>query len=167
MRDRLWRCHFNFCWGFVLGFIIGYMLTWTTYGTWLQGDRRGYVKDGQIMGGDPALLLCNKANLSCPVFRLNKKRKNIVHDQILKTAERMGQDVYAVSVYSNHVHLVVENTEMDVGKVVHKYKADSTYALRKEGVEGRIWTKGYDNRFCSDEKSLQARIEYVKGHGES
>ena len=24
--------------------MVGYMLTWTTYGTWLQGDERGWVK---------------------------------------------------------------------------------------------------------------------------
>jgi len=27
--------------------MIGYMLTWTTYRTWLQGDKRGYVKDDE------------------------------------------------------------------------------------------------------------------------
>ena len=27
--------------------MIAYMLTWTTYGTWLQGDERGYGKDGE------------------------------------------------------------------------------------------------------------------------
>ena len=25
---------------------LGYMITLTTYGTWLQGDKRGYVKNG-------------------------------------------------------------------------------------------------------------------------
>jgi len=29
--------------------IIGCMITWTTYGSWLQGDKRGYVKDGKIL----------------------------------------------------------------------------------------------------------------------
>jgi len=38
---------------------LGYMLTWTTYGTWLQGDERGYVKDGQVLRGDKKLIcLC-------------------------------------------------------------------------------------------------------------
>ena len=32
--------------------MIAYMVTWTTYGSWLQGDKRGYVKDGQILGGN-------------------------------------------------------------------------------------------------------------------
>ncbi len=29
--------------------MIGYMLTWTTYGSWLQGDERGWRKDGVAM----------------------------------------------------------------------------------------------------------------------
>jgi len=29
--------------------IIGYMVTWTTYGTWLQGEKKGYVKNGKIL----------------------------------------------------------------------------------------------------------------------
>jgi len=28
---------------------VGYMITWTTYGTWLQGDERGYVKNGKVL----------------------------------------------------------------------------------------------------------------------
>jgi len=31
----------------IMARMIGYMLTRTTYGTWLQGDKRGYVKDGE------------------------------------------------------------------------------------------------------------------------
>ena len=29
---------------------LGYMVTWTTYGTWLQGDEQGYVKKGKVLG---------------------------------------------------------------------------------------------------------------------
>jgi hypothetical protein len=25
---------------------LGFMITWTTYGSWLQGEKKGYVKDG-------------------------------------------------------------------------------------------------------------------------
>jgi len=32
-----------------MGKLIGYMVTWTTYGSWLQGDKRGYVKNGEIL----------------------------------------------------------------------------------------------------------------------
>ncbi len=38
---------FLFFWVLIMASMIGYMLTWTTYGTWLRGDKRGYVKDGE------------------------------------------------------------------------------------------------------------------------
>jgi hypothetical protein len=36
------------------------MLTWTAYGSWLQGDRRKYVKNGQILDPNPSLESKNK-----------------------------------------------------------------------------------------------------------
>ena len=40
--------------------IVGYMLTWTTYGTWLQGDARGYVKNGKILSENKGLEKANR-----------------------------------------------------------------------------------------------------------
>ena len=31
----------------IMARMIGYILTWTTYGKWLQRDKRGYVKEGE------------------------------------------------------------------------------------------------------------------------
>lgn len=33
--------------------LLATMTTATTYGTWLPGDTRGYVEDGQVLPGDP------------------------------------------------------------------------------------------------------------------
>ena len=147
-----------------MGFLIGYMLTWTTYGSWLQGDKRGYVKNGEILGNNPELCKSNQDNMTCGEFRLNKTQKKIVRNQILETAKRIDQTVHAVSVYSNHVHIVACNIDEAIGKIVRRYKRETIHALRKEGVEGNVWTRGYDTRFCFDEKSLQARVEYVGRH---
>ena len=54
-----------------MGLLIGYMLTWTTYGSWLQGDKRGYVKNGEILGSNPELYKSNQDNMTCGEFRLN------------------------------------------------------------------------------------------------
>ena len=35
--------------------MIGFMATWTTYGMWLQGSTKGYVKDGITHKANPAL----------------------------------------------------------------------------------------------------------------
>lgn len=39
-----------------------------------------------------------------------------------------------------------------------------TEALHNNGVIGKVWTNGYDKRFCFDTDSLTMRIEYVKRH---
>ncbi len=33
---------------------LGYMVTLTTYGTWLQGNEKGFVKDGVVRGENVA-----------------------------------------------------------------------------------------------------------------
>jgi hypothetical protein len=40
--------------------LIGYMVTWTTYGSWLQGDKRGYVKNGTILPANDKLKSANR-----------------------------------------------------------------------------------------------------------
>ncbi len=35
-----WAAYPFIMWG--MGKVIGYMVTWTTYGTWLQGEEKGF-----------------------------------------------------------------------------------------------------------------------------
>jgi len=51
-----------------------------------------------------------------------------------------------------------------VDKVVNRFKSAAYYALKENGVKKRVWTRGYDKRFCFDENSLAERIKYVEGH---
>jgi REP element-mobilizing transposase RayT len=140
------------------------MLTWTTYGTWLQGDKRKYVKDGKVFAANDKLLRANVQSLKGEPVRLNNKQKAIVKLCILDEAKRNGQEIKAIAVYSNHVHIVCGNTDEDAAAVVRRYKAMTTMGLRRAGFQGKMWTRGYDKRFCFDEKELQARIKYVNGH---
>ena len=55
--------------------LIGYMITWTTYGSWLQGDKRGYVKNGQIFGPNEKLKLVNQSLQKYPIVKLNSRQK--------------------------------------------------------------------------------------------
>jgi len=140
------------------------MITWTTYGTWLQGDERGYVKDGKVLEGNKNLQMANRMAQKEATVRLAKANRQIVRDAILEESERLGQKIYSVAVCSEHVHVVAECVGEKVGKVAGRYKKAATSALRNAGLTGRIWTKGYDKRFCFDEKSLKSRIDYVMRH---
>ena len=147
-----------------MGTFIGYMLTWTTYGTWLQGDERGYVKDGCVLGRNDSLRRANKISQKQATVRLTKADRKIVRTAIIQESERLSQNVYALVVCSDHVHIVVESIDEDMGKVAGRYKRAATNALRKTGLEGKVWTKGFDKRFCFDENSLKNRIDYVVRH---
>jgi len=143
---------------------LGYMVTWTAYGTWLQGDNRGYVKEGRICEPNPQLEQKNKENQTGNTVKLTNKQQNIVRKAILEESHKLGQKIHSITVCSNHVHIVVGYSGDSIEKSVKSYKNASLIALRKDGFVGRGWTRGYDKRYCFDEKSLFTRIDYVKRH---
>lgn len=50
--------------------------------------------------------------------------------------------------------------DVPISVVVAYYKNASRVVLNI----GRVWTKGYDKRYCFDEKALRERIAYVERH---
>ena len=144
--------------------MIGFMATWTTYGTWLQGDRRGYVKNGITLGANATLEKCNEELLKHDKIMIPKSLRKTVENAILKEAEEIGQTVYAIAICSNHVHIVIESTVERCGYSVGRFKRAATKALREYGFVGKVWTKGFDKRYCYNQKELETRIKYVKRH---
>ena len=142
------------------------MLTWTTYGTWLQGENKGWVKDGKVFGGNKNILLQNQKNLKNEPIRLKRREKEIVRNCILEQAQRRGEKIKALSVFSNHVHVVIAGSYENIELVTRKYKAGATAALHKAGFacNQKIWTTGVDKRYCFDNKELHARVKYVMEH---
>ena len=147
-----------------MGKTLGYMVTWTTYGSRLQGDARGFVKDGKILGENKGFEQANRKMLIGEMFKLKKEQREVARRAILLEAERIGEKILAISVCSNHIHVVIGKGGNSVDKVVNRFKSAAYYALRENGVEERVWTRGYDKRFCFDENSLAERIKYVERH---
>lgn len=134
------------------------------YGTWLQGDRRGYVKDGEVFGKNEQLRVDNESRLLKGSVRLGSKEKKVVEVAIKEAAVGYGIMLEALAVCSNHVHAVVRFDGHSIEEIVARLKNAGRIALKGAGIEGKVWTSGYDNRFCFDEKSLGARIAYVNRH---
>ena len=76
-----------------MGSVVGYMLTWVTYGTWLQGDERGWVKDGKILEGSEGLLRKNIASMETQSVSLSKCQREDVRKAIDESAKGIGQEV--------------------------------------------------------------------------
>jgi REP element-mobilizing transposase RayT len=144
--------------------IVGYMVTWTTYGTWLQGDKRGYVKNGQVLPGDKIINEANRKLQKYDPIVLSKNEREVICQTITDEAACRGQKILALMVCSNHVHLVAEPCKFSIEEAVSIYKNKATSALRKFGRPGRLWTKGFDKRFCFNANELAARINYVVRH---
>ena len=144
--------------------MIGFMATWTTYRTWLQGDKRGYVKNGITLGTNAQLEKSNEQLLKHEKMIIPKNLRKTVENAILKEAERIGQKVYAIVVCSNHVHVVAESTNERCGYSIGRLKRAATKALREYGFIDNVWTKGYDKRYCYSQDELETRIKYVQRH---
>ncbi len=146
---------------------IGYMVTFTTYGAWLQGEKKGYVKNGKVRGENIALRKSNFENLKGTSVKLGRREKEIVREAIIKAAKRFKQKIHAIAVYSNHIHIVCEYVDVPIGVIVGYYKNAGRVALQQNGFQGKVWTAGYDRRFCFSDKELKARIAYVNKHNKS
>lgn len=143
------------------------MLTWTTYGTWLQGDQRGFVKNGQILPGNKGLEKFNSRIQKYEAVELNSRQQKVVERAIVEKARAIGQKIFALAVCSNHVHIVLNNTFEPVGKVAGCYKNAGRIALRAGGFNKRLWTRGFDKRYCFDSNDLNRRTQYVIKHNNS
>ena len=146
---------------------VGCHVTWTTYGTWLQGDERGYVKDGETLPANDKPRRDNERRLVKKVVRFGAKEKRIVATAIQKEAAKYKIPLRALTVCSNHVYAVLGYSDFRIGSIVRRFKQAGRIALINQGVDGKVWTAGFDKRFCFDEEGLKARIAYVKQHGES
>jgi REP element-mobilizing transposase RayT len=144
--------------------IIGYMVTWTTYGSWLPGDKRGYVRNGQTLSGDNKILEINRARQKSSVVKLNRKEIQVVQQVILREAKRIGHEIVALAACTNHVHLAARPHSKSIEKVIGRYKSLTTRALWERGRQDRVWTQGYDKRFCFSEEELERKIQYVNKH---
>ncbi|MBN1392549.1 MAG: transposase [Sedimentisphaerales bacterium] len=147
-----------------MGKTLGYMVTWTTYGTWLQGDARGFVADGEVRGENAALKKSNVKNLTRTAVRLGGREREIVKVAIIEAAKRFKQKILAIAAYSNHIHIVCEYVDVPINVIAGCYKNAGRVALQKNGFKGKVWTSGYDRRFCFSEKELKTRVNYVNKH---
>lgn len=135
---------------------VGCMLTWRSYGTWVAGDARGHA----------GLARYSREQMQGNAVRLNGRARKLVHDAIAQEAKRWGEKIEALAVCSDHVHVVVRYGRQPIDEFVSACKAAGRLALKGEGLEGRVWAKGYDKRFCFDEGAMEARIGYVEEHDE-
>jgi hypothetical protein len=140
--------------------LLATMITTTTYGTWLPGDLRGYVDKGVILPGDPVLLeLASKLMTGEPVY-LTEDEQHIAFDALVRAADEFGYDLLEASIESWHAHWLIDHKFDAVEVMVGRLKS----RMRQQVDRGRIWTRGYDARYCFDDDSKNGRRQYIRRH---
>lgn len=140
--------------------LLATMVTTTTYGTWLPGELRGYVENGIILPSNPKLLEHARSLMKAePVF-LNDGEQDALFEAIKRAADEFHYTLLAVSIESWHAHWLIDHAFDKVEVMVGRLKTRMRQALDR----GRIWTNGYDSRYCFDRGSVNGRRGYIRRH---
>ena len=143
---------------------LAYFLTWTTYGTWLPGDERGWNRRGQVVNQEPNKLFVemNRSRMAEKEFLLSHVGRETVANVIAKHCEIRCWVLRALSVRSNHVHVVVSADEYAPEAVRDQLKAWGTRRLKEAyPTRKRFWTEGASCRWINHEDDLEAAMIYV------
>lgn len=150
---------------------IAYLITFTTYGTWLHGDKKGSVdKEHNRYGSaflSPNLGLQQNEQIALknPPFILGQRQREIVLEAILQVCEFRGWLAHAVHVRSSHIHIVVSGEEKPE-KMMVNFKAYATRMIRKCNNEQttirKYWTRHGSTKYIWTKESLVSTIKYVR-----
>jgi len=75
---------------------IAYFLTWTTHGSWLPGDARGWVKrGGDIRPASHTLLVAVERSMTDSPMALSPVQRRLAHDAIDVACHHRGWTIHA------------------------------------------------------------------------
>jgi REP element-mobilizing transposase RayT len=150
------------------------LITFNTLGTWLHGDLRGFRSrehrihsSGDYRNPPPAgehsgLLRYQRATSRAPVH-LPRALRPVIGASVMQSFKDDGFQVLAISVVSDHVHVVVELPDdvKEVKRIVGQAKRRSSRAI-KEQIDGSVWSSGCDYTPKDDRESLAEAVLYVR-----
>ena len=151
-------------------FPLAYFITWTTYGSWLPGDDRGWVKRGErtVHPPDPLRRETAMDLMADDAVVLAAPQRAVVDTTIVRHCSIRHWILHARNARTNHVHVVA--SAATPGEAMRsQFKAWCSRALsEQEGQIGRSkhgqrrwWTEGGDIEWINSEESLHNVIRYV------
>jgi REP element-mobilizing transposase RayT len=163
-----------------------WLLSNTTYGTWLPGDERGSVtsvrdrRPGEAVGpsrlehdlpGEPweepiaGLNRCARELMRGPPIYLTLPQAEALLDQLQETASHRGWTLRAVAIMANHFHIVVQvEGDPSPKKILADFKAYATRTLSERfgsPASETWWTTKGSKRKLPNDQAVNAAIHYV------
>jgi REP element-mobilizing transposase RayT len=135
-------------------------VTTKSYGTWLPGATRGYVRKGELLPGDPLLLELSRNLLkSRPVYFTQSERLRLFAAMTAACTE-FKYRLSDATIESWHLHWILFHNEDPIKRVVGRLKTRMRQALAR----GKIWTKGYCAEPLFDNLAIGRAQEYIAHH---
>jgi REP element-mobilizing transposase RayT len=144
---------------------LAYLITWTTYESWLPGDERGWVEDStpSIQAPDVQKRQAAQQLMTEPEVTLSAEQRVVVEKTIREHCAIREWKLHAVNVRSNHVHVVV-TAARSPAEVMNQFKAWCSRRLNEaEGGTGkRWWTRHGSTKWINDEGYLRNAVRYAE-----
>jgi hypothetical protein len=159
-----------------------WLISWTTYGTWLPGDERGYRtwRGRQYVPppkryanpGEPtyqarehvAVRELAESIAEAPVY-LSRNQIEIALATMVEEISEVPIVPAIMSVGDWHVHWLCYFGPLKIRPVVERIKAAATRDLNAHGFEGkRPWTKGCNMRSKATRQECRNAYKYVRDH---
>lgn len=157
-----------------------WFLTWTTYGSWLPGDRRGFVgrvldESGEFINrnelGTPpafpneALLESSRNLLKSPPVSLNNLQARELLEQFQETSRIRGWLAIAIGIMRTHIHVVIGVPgDPKPETILGNFKAYGSRRLNKKWpkpASDTWWTTRGSTRKLSNHQSIEAVVNYI------
>ena len=156
-----------------------WLFTWTTYGTWLPGDERGYVsrrptKDGsQIINDipgdvydadDPDIKTKAAEKMDGEPVYLGQEQAQEALRSIQDVCSRHPVSLIAAAIMRDHVHVLCQS-EMDNTQLLQLFKGNTAKKLNEKfplEKSPRWWTRSGSKRKIKKGSNLEPAIAYVE-----
>jgi REP element-mobilizing transposase RayT len=150
----------------------------TTYGAWLPGDPRGFRTrhhrdhvDGDYKSPPPvgvyeSFALKNAEELKHEPVSLNSVQRETVGKALKERLDELDASVIAVSVSSQHIHILVKLPPTLVRTQVGDAKKHAWFTLRDTGWTTKLWGKRGKYLRIRDRKHQLNVYYYILRHAE-
>ncbi|TWU23459.1 hypothetical protein Pla52o_29950 [Novipirellula galeiformis] len=144
---------------------LGYFITFTVYGTFLQGDVRWWRSRGKgTQAPQPRLERWHRDRLKHAVVLIDENKRSAVKAEIERFCNVRDWKLWKANPRTTHVHIVVTALGYNGAKVRDQIKANCTRVIR-EGwpifIDRPVWTVGGDWQCVNTEDELERVIFYA------
>ncbi|MCC7475600.1 MAG: hypothetical protein IT425_09405 [Pirellulales bacterium] len=159
-----------------------WLVSWTTYGTWLPGDPRGfctwrkreyvpppkrYAQPGEATYQAAEYVSTHtlaKAMCGEPVY-LTPAQMQMALSAIVEEIAALPVTPVIIALGSWHVHWLCNFGTLKIRPTIGRVKAAATRVLNEHGFQGkRPWTKGCNMRSKPTREACRAAYRYVRDH---